>query len=103
MPNDFEARAGRAFTMDCGEEGAIASVVKEIVPGKKLVYTFTSGKIGIETTVTITLASAEGRTRLTLVHSGWKDLPPSDRDLAETFDTGWIERLDRLQRQAVDD
>src|SRR5580692_6972700 len=64
-PNTFEARVGAAFTIECcsAEDGAVSGVVKEIVPQKKLVYTFRSNEIKVETLVTITLASEGKSTR----------------------------------------
>jgi uncharacterized protein YndB with AHSA1/START domain len=99
MPNDFEAQVGRCFRMDCDAEGVISCVVKEIIPEEKLVYSFTSKDIKIETTVTITLTSEKEHTRLTLVHSGWDALPPEDQGIAGKFEEGWGEHLTVLQRQ----
>ena len=53
MPNDFEPTVGRAFTLDCKMQGKIACVVKELVPNKRLVYTFHSKETRIETQVAI--------------------------------------------------
>src|SRR5258706_9024705 len=76
MPSDFQPVAGRAFTMDCDEKGKISCVVKEVIPERKLVYSFTSKDIKVDTTVTITLVPEKRATRLTLIHSGWDALPP---------------------------
>lgn len=102
MPNDFEAKVGRPFTMDCNQQGKIDCVVKEVVPEKRLVYSFQSNVTRVETIVTITL-TAEGKgTRVKLVHTGWDALPPSDRgDVIGGFDQGWVEHLERLRRQLV--
>ncbi|MFO0983057.1 MAG: SRPBCC domain-containing protein [Planctomycetota bacterium] len=99
MPNDFEARLGKGFTLDCDEEGKIACVVLEIVPQQRLVYSFTSHAIKITTTVTITLAADRGGTRLTLVHSGWEALPPSEQGIGDAFEHGWVARLQSLRAQ----
>jgi len=103
MPAVFEAAVGKAFRMDCGTEGEITGVVREVVPHQKLVYSWTSKHLGIETLVTITLVEEKGRTRLTLVHTGWDALPPEGRPLADTFDQGWSERLEVLQVRALQD
>jgi uncharacterized protein YndB with AHSA1/START domain len=102
MPNDFEAAVGKAFILDCQEEGKISCVVKEIVPEQKLVYSFTSKVIKIETTVTITLAREGNQTRVTLVHSGWDALPPSDAGIVKPFEQGWASSLERLREQVMD-
>ncbi|HLY11362.1 MAG TPA: SRPBCC domain-containing protein [Planctomycetota bacterium] len=99
MPNTFEARLGKSFDLACGTEGKISCTVLEIVPEQKLVYSWTSPHIGVETTVTITLTAEKNRTRVVLVHSGWDALPPSDRTIADPFDQGWNDHLRILQEQ----
>jgi uncharacterized protein YndB with AHSA1/START domain len=101
-PNNFEARVGAAFTIECctTEEGQVSGVVKEIVPQKKLVYSFQSKMTRVETLVTITLASEGKGTRLTLVHSGWDALPPEEQNISNQFDGGWGGFLKNLQEIA---
>jgi len=99
MPNDFEATVGKAFTMDCNQQGKVKCVVKEIVPLQKLIYSFQSEATKVETLVTITLAKAGNGTRLRLVHSGWDALPPDEQALADPFDNGWNARLKQLHQQ----
>jgi uncharacterized protein YndB with AHSA1/START domain len=101
-PNTFESRVGAAFTIECCEEkdGAISGVVKEIVPQKKLVYTFRSNEIKVETLVTITLAAEGKSTRLTLVHSGWDALPQDEQNISDQFNGGWGTFLKNLQETA---
>jgi uncharacterized protein YndB with AHSA1/START domain len=101
MPNDFEPAIGKQFILDCQEQGKIACVVKEIIPERKLVYSFTSKIIKIDTTVTITLAQEGNRTRVTLIHSGWDALPPFDAGIAKPFEEGWVGHLERLREQIV--
>jgi len=93
MPNTFEGVAGKEFRMDCGSGDVIDGVVLEVVPLKKLVYTWMSKDLKKKTTVTITLRELRGGTRLTLVHSGWEKLPPSE------VDRGWDACLDKLVGQ----
>ena len=97
MPNDFEARVGKAFSMDCAEQGKIACVVKEVVVPRKLVYTFQSQTTRVETVVCFTLAEEGGGTRLTLVHEGWDALPPDQSGIADLFGGGWDGYLKGLQ------
>jgi uncharacterized protein YndB with AHSA1/START domain len=99
MPNDFQAVVGKAYSMDCGEMGQIQGAVKELIQQKKLVYSWTSTKIKVETIVTITLNEEKGHTRLTLEHSGWDALPPSEQGIADNFDQGWTEKLQALAEQ----
>ncbi len=88
MPNDFEATVGKKFFLDCQQQGIISCVVKEMVPNQKLVYSFQSKNIKVETLVTITLATEGKTTRLTLVHSGWDALPPGEQRIADNYDGG---------------
>jgi len=99
MENDFEARPGKEFRMACGQEGPIQCQVLEIVPEKKLVYSWASAQIPIKTLVTITLSAENQKTRLVLVHSGWDTLPPSEQEAARPFDQGWNDHLKTLTDQ----
>ena len=99
MPNDFEAKAGKNFSLECKDSGTIACTVKEIVPPEKLVYSFQSKVTKIETLVTITLKPEGKSTRLTLIHSGWDALPPGEQDVADNFDSGWSGLLEKLRAQ----
>ena len=99
MPNDFEATVGRPFQLDCDQEGMISCVVRELVRLQKLVYSFTSKEIRVETLVTIRLLSEDGGTRVILEHSGWDVLPPSDQGIADQFENGWVSKLGALQVQ----
>jgi uncharacterized protein YndB with AHSA1/START domain len=101
-PNTFEARVGAAFAIECctAEDRTVSGVVKEIIPQKKLVYTFQSKMIKVETLVTITLAQEGKSTRLTLVHSGWDALPLDEQNISDQFDGGWGTFLKNLQETA---
>ena len=99
MPNNFEAAPGKEFFLDCQEQGKVSCVVKEIVPERKLVYSFQSRVTRVETLVTITLAREGRGTRLTLIHSGWDSLPPGERGVADQYGGGWSSSLAKLQEQ----
>jgi uncharacterized protein YndB with AHSA1/START domain len=99
MPNDFEARVGKKFFLECEHGGKQSCVVKEIIPNQKLVYSFQILAPAIETLVTITLAKAGAATRLTLVHSGWDVLPPAEQGVADNYDGGWGGFLEKLRDQ----
>ena len=98
MPNDFEAVIGRPFSIDCSQQGKISCVVKEIIPEKKLVYSFQSAATKIETLVTFLLTPEGSGTRVTIIHSGWDALPPSDQGTADTFGEGWGQFLEKLRK-----
>jgi uncharacterized protein YndB with AHSA1/START domain len=99
MPNDFEPKLGKEFTLDCNEQGKISCVVKEMVPFQKLVYSFKSKVTKVETLVTITLTKEGKSTRLTIVHSGWDALPPGEQGVADLFGDGWGGSLTKLEQQ----
>jgi uncharacterized protein YndB with AHSA1/START domain len=102
MPNDFQARVGSPFFLDCENQGRIDCVVKEVVAERRLVYSWQSKETRVETTVTITLTAEGDRTRVKLVHSGWDALPPADQDgIMGGFDRGWSEHLAKLREQIV--
>jgi uncharacterized protein YndB with AHSA1/START domain len=99
MPNDFEAAVGKQFFLECPDTGKMTCVVKEIVPNERLVYSFYSSFIKVETLVTITLEKAGKATRLTLIHSGWDALPPGEQGIADNYAGGWGGFLEKLREQ----
>ena len=101
MPNDFEATVGKAFFLDCQQQGKVSCVVKEVAPQKRLVYSFQSRVTKVETLVTITLAPEGEGTRLTLLHSGWDALPPGEQGVADNYGSGWGAGLEKLRDQFV--
>jgi uncharacterized protein YndB with AHSA1/START domain len=86
MPTeDFQARVGHSFTFrtipggDLREwDGVVRCNVRELIPEKKLSWSWTSNVVGVETAVVIVLDDLGGRTRVTVEHSGW-DGVPADR------------------------
>jgi uncharacterized protein YndB with AHSA1/START domain len=79
-----------------GTDHWLAGQYKEIVPPEKIVFSHTwlddSGGPGHVTTVTVTLAEEEGRTRLTLHQAFFQSEPSRDG-----HNEGWSETLDNLQ------
>lgn len=109
MENNFEPKVGREFTFYCQGndkeigEGFIYCEVKEIVPFKKIVYSWTSGQLEIETLVTITLKKVNDKTRVTLIHSGWDQLPPDKDYLFDNYDSGWEGYIMQKLKEALED
>jgi uncharacterized protein YndB with AHSA1/START domain len=99
MPNDFEAKVGKKFFIDCPHKGKLRCVVKEIIPNEKLVYSLQSEIPKADTLMTITLAQEGKTTRVTLVHSGWDALPPAEQDKADDYGEGWSSGLEQLRLQ----
>lgn len=75
MPNDFMPVAGHAFTFRTkpapGFDGIVHARVLEITPPERLVIAWKGGPL--DTTVTFELTeTADGKTRLRLVHEGFR-------------------------------
>lgn len=69
MKNDFEAVAGRRFTLR-GDWGSVDCEVLEIEPNSRLTYTW--GAMGLESVVTWTLTRTSTGTRLRMEQSGFR-------------------------------
>jgi uncharacterized protein YndB with AHSA1/START domain len=94
LPNDFEPKVGKRFTLNCEDHHeSVVCEVKEVLPPKKLAYTFRTAAMQFETLVTFTLQELGQRTKLTLVHSGWDRLKPEDANLLEETEQGWGSRF----------
>ncbi len=84
MENDFKPEVGHQFRFRAkpgvrvGFDGNIYCQVLEIVPFKKLSYTWKggpgNGKIALDSVVTWTLAEKSGGTEVLLVHSGFRGM-----------------------------
>jgi uncharacterized protein YndB with AHSA1/START domain len=82
MPNDFKPLVGHRFQFNAkpkfplGFDGKIYCEVLEIMPGKKLVYSWKGGlsreKPSLDSIVTWTLTPHQKGTILTLEHKGFK-------------------------------
>jgi uncharacterized protein YndB with AHSA1/START domain len=97
-PTGFEPVKGKQFTFQTTPAGAwdgtIRCQVLEVMPNKRLAYSWQSGdesNVGygspMNTVVTWTLTKVESGTRLQLVHSGFVS-PKNDSQL-KSFGGGW--------------
>ena len=98
MPTTFEPVVGKEFTFKAegmeGWDGFFHCTVKEVEVNKKLVYTWNSGMINAETLVTILISETGGQTELTLIHTGWENLPAEMRSqMIDGHSKGWDERF----------
>lgn len=83
MPNDFQPLVGHVFQFGTkpkyplGFDGRIYCEVLEVIPHRKLVYTWKGGlskeKPSLDSVVTWMLEASENGTVLTLEHSGFKN------------------------------
>ena len=97
MPTTFQPVVGKEFTFKAEEnekwDGIIYCKVREVEINKKLVFTWNPG-IDAETLVTILISEKEGKTNLTLIHTGWENLPAEMRpQLIDGHSKGWDERF----------
>jgi len=77
--SDFEPRLGHKFSFRAkpqpGWDGTVACEITEIIPLRRIAYTWKSGGNNIPTTmVTWTLEPEEGGTRVRLEHSGFQGM-----------------------------
>jgi uncharacterized protein YndB with AHSA1/START domain len=110
MPNDFEPVVGKRFTFKTrpmGDwDGVVHCEVLEIVPLKRLVYSWRGGsdsnaKYGarLDSVVTWTL-TPEGRgTRLRMVHSGFRS--PGNDFAYDAMSSGWGRIMERIGELAA--
>jgi uncharacterized protein YndB with AHSA1/START domain len=85
------------FNAPDGETNIVVGEFKELVPGKKVAYTWTwEGRPVIDTLVTIVLKPNGKKTDLTLTHEGF----PSD-DMADHHNQGWTGSMERLMRAVL--
>jgi len=103
MPtSDFTPEAGTTFNMlgkNKGVEYPHICRVVEIIPEKKLVYTWAVKNLLCDTLVTYELADDDGNTKLTLTHSGWDKVtlaePGTQR---EDYNNGWEHVIPGLKK-----
>jgi uncharacterized protein YndB with AHSA1/START domain len=94
---DFKAEVGRKFQFWGGDENTkylhLCRVI-EVVPEKKLSYTWTYEGFEVESIVTFELFEADGagnnKTRVRLTHIGVEKFPTNDKNFKrESFVAGW--------------
>ena len=95
---ELDARVGGRFhiifrTPD-GEEHDVSGIYREVIPNRKLVFTWMWRTMPErQSLVTVTLAPDGNGTLLTLLHEQFFDEPARDRHRS-----GWTGALDRLER-----
>jgi uncharacterized protein YndB with AHSA1/START domain len=104
-PSGFEPKVGNRFTYRTSPagvwDGTIWCEVLEVVPNRRLAYSWKSGHEGnagygsaLDTVVTFTLERVDGGTRLSLVHSGFV-LPKNDTAY-RNMSGGWTKVVSRI-------
>jgi uncharacterized protein YndB with AHSA1/START domain len=100
MPNDFEPWVGTRFTFvpDCPTswEGNVACEVLEVVPGRRMVWSWQTKSMESPSRVIFELSPSGAGTRLRLRHTGEAD-EPIVRDLKG----GWPGKVASLRGLAI--
>jgi len=100
MPNDIQPIQGHEFTFRINPmpayqfDGIVYCQILEIIPFKKLVYTWKGGpekgKINLDTVVEWTLSAKDGGTELFLEHKGFKE---ENLSIMGIMDAGWLKNM----------
>ncbi|MGX5816921.1 SRPBCC family protein [Chitinophaga lutea] len=99
--SDFKPEPGFTFSFE-GGDGTISYVhrceVKEVVPGRKVSYTWAYENYPGSSLLTFELFPEDGRTRVKLTHAGLETFPyQQDKNFSrESFTAGWTEIIGKL-------
>ena len=103
MPNDFKPVVGCEFQFrhsnmpDHGLDGIVYCKVLEMIPFKKLSYSWKAGpgnqKITLDSVVIITLTEKDNGTELTLQHNGFTDV---NNSVFAIMDAGWLKNIRKI-------
>ncbi len=104
----FKAEVGYEFTFMGGPPDGVQynhlCKVKEVVPGKKLSYSWRYSGYEGDSLVTFELFPEGTSTRLKLTHSGLETFPKSNPDLAaKNFAEGWNDIIERMLREYLEE
>ena len=97
-PTTFEPVIGKEFMYKHEKtenwDGNIYCKVMEVEVNKKLSFTWSSQMIEAETLVTILISEVDGKTELSLIHTGWEKVPAEIRSqMIDGHNNGWEERI----------
>jgi uncharacterized protein YndB with AHSA1/START domain len=92
----FDVRVGGSYTIVIrkanGEESRVSGVYRDVIPNRKLVFTWTpEWRLEAESLVTLLITPAESGSYLTLIHEKFVD-----EETREATENGWGSCLDRL-------
>lgn len=104
MKSNFKLEMGYEFQFRTGPmpqlniDGIFHCKVLEIIPCKKLVYSWQcgpgDGKIELDSLVVWQLNSRDNGTELLLEHSGFREI--ADLDLYNGFNEGWVKNVQKI-------
>jgi uncharacterized protein YndB with AHSA1/START domain len=102
---EFKAQVGFEFEFVVEHEGNSyhhLCRVTEVIPGKKIAYTWRyKGQPG-DSLVTFELSPEESKTRLKLTHAGIETFPKTPAYARKNFENGWTAIVDSELRQFVE-
>jgi len=102
MPSeDYKPEVGNTFHMTGSKEGTEyphTCTITEIIPEKKLSYTWGMSAIEGETLVSYELEPEGSGTKLTLTHSGWDKVKFTSNDISLTdYHNGWNHFIGKIK------
>lgn len=101
----FKPEVGVEFKFDGGKEDMVyhhICVVKEVVTGKKLAYSWRYDGYEGESLVTWELFNEGNQTRVKLTHTGLETFPKHPDFARENFVMGWNDIIGRLLKEYVE-
>ncbi len=106
MTTTFKAEKGTAFTFKTDPteqwDGIFNCEVREVIPNRKLVFTWDTGFINAETIVTIELTERGNQTDLVLIHSGWEKMAANQEETKKSHSEGWDVRVYQKLKEVVE-
>ncbi|MCL6572967.1 MAG: SRPBCC domain-containing protein [Bacillus sp. (in: Bacteria)] len=97
MPSDFEPVLGHDFQLNAGQFGMSPCKVTQIDPPNSLSFTW-----GKDWTLTFELKELDGKTKFTVIHSGWDagkvtEFGAPHTPIRENMNQGWAGIVKKLQ------
>ncbi len=103
---EFDPVAGFEFQFYGGKDEANQYLhhccITEVVPGKKLSYSWRYAGYEGSSLVTFELTEEPGGTRLKVTHSGLDTFPPIDDFARHNFETGWTAIVNQSLKQYLE-
>lgn len=102
MPNDFQPVEGHEFHLDAGQFGMSPCKVTKVNPPNSLSFNW-----GKDWTITFQLTEQDGKTNLTLIHSGWElekttEFGAPHSAVRNNMDNGWTGLVEKSLRGYVE-
>ncbi len=92
----IELRAGGSYRFTVTPGNTSIGTVREVEPGRRIVYAWGWEHQPLDSTVTVTLEPTGTGSRVTLVHEGL------DEEQAKGHDEGWTHFMERLEKAATE-